>query len=44
MLAIHHYMALAVFAISLDKCDHLWAFRFSFFDRGRVPVRIVTPV
>jgi hypothetical protein len=24
MLAIHHYMALAGFAISLDYCDHRW--------------------
>jgi hypothetical protein len=35
MLAIDDYLALAVFAISLDDCDHLWGFRFSFFDRGR---------
>jgi hypothetical protein len=26
MLAIHDYMALAVFAISLDNCDHRWGF------------------
>src|ERR1700716_1823426 len=44
MLAIDDYMALAVFAISLDNCNHLWGFPFSFFDRGRVPVRIVTTV
>ncbi len=44
MLAIDDYLALAVFAISLDSCDHLWGFRFSFFDRGRVPLRIVTTV
>jgi hypothetical protein len=24
MLAIDDYLALAVFAISLDNCDHLW--------------------
>src|SRR5258705_12592730 len=40
MLAIHNCMALAVFAISLDNCDHLWGFRFSFFDHGSA-VRIV---
>jgi hypothetical protein len=40
MLAIDHYMALAVFAISLDNCDYLWGFRFSFFDHGG-SVRIV---
>jgi hypothetical protein len=43
-LAIDYYVTLAVFAISLDNCDHLWEFRFSFFDRGCVPVRIVTSV
>jgi hypothetical protein len=36
MLAIDDYLALAVFAISLDNCNHLWGFPFSFFDRGRV--------
>src|SRR6202040_2867196 len=35
-LAIDYYVTLAVFAISLDNCDHLWQFRFSFFDRGCV--------
>jgi hypothetical protein len=40
MLAIHDYLALAVFAISLDDCDHLWGFRFSFFDHGSA-VRIM---
>jgi hypothetical protein len=43
-LAIDYYVTLAVFAISLDNCDHLWEFRFSFFDRGCVPVRIVTSI
>src|SRR5260370_38163338 len=43
MLAIHNYLTIAVFAISLDNCDHLWWFRFFFFDYGRV-VRIVTIV
>src|ERR1700737_3097296 len=43
-LAIEYYVTLAVFAISLDNCDHLWEFRFSFFDRGCGPVRIVTSV
>jgi hypothetical protein len=31
MLVIDDYLALAVFAISLDNCDHLWGFRFAFF-------------
>ena len=43
MLAIHNYLTLAVFAISLDNRDYLWRFRFFFFDYGRV-VRIVTIV
>src|SRR5258706_13812087 len=43
MLAIDDYSTLAVFAISLDNRDHLWGFRFAFFDHGRA-VRIVTIV
>ena len=43
-LAIDYHVTLAVFATSLDNCDHLWEFRFSFFDSGCVPVRIVTSV
>jgi len=43
MLAIHNYMALAVFAIPLDNSHHLWGFRLSFFDHGRA-VRIVAIV
>ena len=41
MLAIHNYLTLAVFEISLNNCHHLWWFRFSLFDHGRA-VRIVT--
>jgi len=33
MLVIHHYMALAVFAIYLDNRDHLWG-PLLFFDRA----------
>src|ERR1700730_9957831 len=43
-LAIDYYVTLAVFAISLDNCDHLWEFRFPFLDRSCVPVRIVTSI
>jgi hypothetical protein len=43
-LAVDYYLTLAVFAISLDDRDHLWGVPFSFFDRGCVPVRIVTTV
>ena len=41
-LAVHDHGPLPIFTIFLNSCNHLWRFKFTFFDKCCVPVRLRT--